>query len=73
LGVQAGFTVPRAVLPEGILPYGVSFYLDARNLTNQRYITDLQPLVNASFPDPNPSIYFPGIGRAIYAGMRVTF
>ncbi|MGH6834073.1 MAG: TonB-dependent receptor family protein [Methylocella sp.] len=73
LGVQAGFAVPHAVLPQGALPYAISFYLDARNLTNQHYISDLQPLVNASAPDPNPSIYFPGTGRAVYAGVRLTF
>jgi iron complex outermembrane receptor protein len=73
LVVQAGFSVPPGVLPAGDRPYAISFYLDARNLTDQRYIADLQPLVNASAPDPNPSIYFPGIGRAIYGGVKVTF
>jgi iron complex outermembrane receptor protein len=73
LGVQAGFTVPNTALPNGPLPYAISFYLDARNLTNQHYISDLQPLVNASFPVQNPSIYFPGNGRAIYGGVKITF
>lgn len=73
LGVQAGFTVPKAVLPNGLLPYAISFYLDARNLTNQHYVSDLETIVNARMPDPNPLIYFPGDGRAIYAGMTLTF
>jgi iron complex outermembrane recepter protein len=73
LGIQAGYNVPGALLPNGPLPYAISFYLDARNLTNVHYISDLQPLVNASFPDRNPSIYFPGNGRAIYGGVKVTF
>ena len=72
LGVQAGWTPPNGILPAGALPYNVSFYLDARNLTDQRFISDVQPLVNATFP-ANSTIYFPGTGRAIYGGMRVTF
>jgi len=72
LGVQAGFTVPNGLLPSAPLPYGVSFYLDARNLTDQRTISDVQAVVNASLP-ANQTIYFPGTGRAIYGGMKVTF
>lgn len=73
LSLQAGFSVPNTALPNGPFPYSVSFYLDARNLTNQHYISDLQTVVNASTPDSNPSLYFPGTGRAIYGGMKVTF
>lgn len=72
LGVQAGLTVPNGFLPNGPLPYAVSFYLDTRNLANQRTISDVQTVVNASFP-ANQTIYFPGTGRAIYGGMKVTF
>jgi iron complex outermembrane receptor protein len=72
LGVQAGFTVPSGMLPNAPSPYGVSFYLDARNLTDQRYISDVATVVNASRP-ANQEIYFPGTGRAVYGGMKVTF
>ncbi|QBR70463.1 TonB-dependent receptor [Beijerinckiaceae bacterium] len=62
LGLQAGIT----------LPAGVSLYLDARNLTNQHYISDVATVINASVP-ASQQIYFPGNGRAIYAGMRYKF
>jgi hypothetical protein len=64
--------MPRGVLPGGPSPYAVSFYLDARNLTKQRTISDLQPVINASVP-ANQIIYFPGTGRAVYGGMKVAF
>jgi iron complex outermembrane recepter protein len=54
------------------LPYANSFYLDARNRTNRHYVSDLETVVNASHP-ANQEIYFPGGGRAIYAGMKLTF
>jgi len=72
LGIQAGLTLPKAILPIGPLPYAVSFYLDARNLTSRHYVSDLETVVNASKP-ANQEIYFPGDGRAIYAGVKLTF
>lgn len=71
-GVQAGLTVPTGILPSGLLPYKVSFYLDARNLTNEHYIADVATVVNASQP-ANQQIYYPGTGRALYGGLKVTF
>jgi iron complex outermembrane recepter protein len=61
---------PLGSFRQAIVPMRFRF---TSTLTDQRYIADLQPLVNASAPDPNPSIYFPGIGRAIYGGVKVTF
>jgi iron complex outermembrane receptor protein len=54
------------------LPYAISFYLTARNLTNRHYVSDLETVVNARVP-ANQEICFPGDGRAVYAGMKLTF
>ncbi len=61
LGVQAGFTLPQ----------GISVYLDARNLTNQHYISDLGTITDARVA--NTEVFYPGNGRAIYGGVRYRF
>ncbi|WP_041367820.1 TonB-dependent receptor [Methylocella silvestris] len=62
LGLQAGMKLPQ----------GFSVYVDARNLTDQRYISDVAAVINASSP-ANQQIYYPGDGRAIFVGARLTF
>jgi iron complex outermembrane receptor protein len=61
LGAQAGVTLPQ----------GISLYLDARNLTNQRYISDLGTVSDARAA--NTEVFYPGNGRAIYGGLRYRF
>lgn len=55
------------------LPHGLSLYVDARNLTNQRYVSDLSTIVNATLPGANTAIFYPGNGRSVYGGVRLTF
>lgn len=55
LGVRAGFSAG---------PFSV--YLEGRNLTNEAYVANLQPELNAAGADQ--SVYFPGEGRSFYAG-----
>lgn len=62
-GIQAGYELPQ---------YGLSFYVDARNINSARYISDLTTIVDAR--DPNTkATYYPGNGRAVYAGMKYRF
>ena len=49
---------------------GVSLFVDARNLTDERYISDISVLATAS----STSIaYYPGNGRSIFGGFRASF
>lgn len=64
-GLQAGMK----------LPYGVSVYLEARNLSNRHYISDITTITDAAsgFGAAGPRAFYPGVGRTIYGGLRVEF
>jgi iron complex outermembrane receptor protein len=61
LGVQASYLVQR----------GVTFYVDARNLTDKRYVTDFSTVTDAR--TANTAVFYPGDGRSVFAGLRLTF
>jgi iron complex outermembrane receptor protein len=61
LGVEAGVTVGP----------GVSVFLDARNLTNKRYVSDLGTITDAS--KVSTAVFYPGEGRSLYLGTRIAF
>jgi iron complex outermembrane receptor protein len=70
LGLQAGMKMPG----------GLSFFLDARNLTDRHYISDVTTIASAYNPPPsngwpvgNPRAFYPGNGRAVYAGLKWEF
>jgi iron complex outermembrane receptor protein len=63
LGLEAGIT----------LAPGVSVFLDARNLTNKRYVSDLGTIQDARAAGANTAVFYPGEGRSIYLGTRVSF
>ncbi|SFK80299.1 TonB-dependent receptor family protein [Methylorubrum salsuginis] len=50
---------------------GVSLFVDARNLTDERYISDISVLALA--PNAASAIYYPGIGRSVFGGIRASF
>ena len=56
LGLEAGVTVAP----------GVSVFLDARNLTNKRYVSDLGTIQNARAAGANTAVFYPGDGRSVY-------
>jgi iron complex outermembrane receptor protein len=60
-GVQTGFDFGDGSL----------VYLDARNLTNKRYISDLGTITNAQ--QVSSAVFYPGDGLSIYAGARLAF
>jgi iron complex outermembrane receptor protein len=61
VGVQAGMK----------LPYGLSVYVDARNLTDRHYISDVTTIIDAR--GINPGAFYPGYGRSVFAGMKWAF
>jgi iron complex outermembrane recepter protein len=62
VGVQAGMDFRN----------GLSVFLDARNLTNKRYVSDVSTIANAQTAS-STAIFYPGEGRSIFAGMRYAF
>jgi iron complex outermembrane receptor protein len=63
LGLEAGVTVAP----------GVSVFLDARNLTNKRFASDVGTIQNARAAGANTAVFYPGDGRSVYLGTRVAF
>jgi iron complex outermembrane recepter protein len=61
LGLEAGLVVGP----------GVSVFLDARNLTNKRYVSDLVTITDARRVASN--VFYPGEGRSLYVGARAAF
>ena len=61
LGVQAGMDFEN----------GVSVFVDARNLTDKRYISDFGTVTRYSAS--GTQTFYPGDGRSVYAGTRVKF
>lgn len=60
-GVQASYEFER----------GVTIFLDARNLANKRYVSDFSTVADAR--TANTAVFYPGVGRAFYAGVKVKF
>ena len=50
---------------------GVLLYLDARNLTDRRYISDFGMVTDAR--TASTAVFYPGTGRSVYVGMRYAF
>ncbi len=49
---------------------GVSLFVDARNLADRRYVSDVSTVITATTAS---AIYAPGDGRNVYAGLRYAF
>lgn len=60
-GIQASYEFQR----------GVTLFLDARNLADKRYISDFSTVADAR--TANTSVFYPGVGRAFYAGVKFKF
>jgi iron complex outermembrane recepter protein len=61
LGTRAGYDFQNGSL----------LYLDARNVTDTRYISDLGTITNAR--TANSAVFYPGDGPSLYIGARITF
>ncbi len=53
------------------LPHGVSLYVDARNLSNRHYVSDVSTIIDAR--GANPRAFYPGAGRTVYGGVKIEF
>ncbi|SFD05790.1 iron complex outermembrane recepter protein [Cupriavidus sp. OV038] len=60
-GIQASYEFQR----------GVTLFLDARNLADKRYVSDFGTVANAR--TANTAVFYPGVGRALYAGVKYKF
>ena len=60
-GIQTGWTRPS----------GISVFIDARNLTNERYVSDFGAVTDARLVPT--AIFYPGEGRSVFAGIRYVF
>lgn len=63
VGLEAGFSPAPGVL----------LFLDARNLNGKRHVSDLSTIVDARAPNANLAVFYPGEGRSVYVGARVSF
>ena len=63
LGLQAGIDFAN----------GVSLFVDARNLTDERYVSDISTVTNAATVAGGPVAFFPGNGRSVFGGVRASF
>ncbi|WP_298952600.1 TonB-dependent receptor [uncultured Methylobacterium sp.] len=54
---------------------GVSLFVDARNLTDERYVSDVSVVTNAATAGGPAALaaFYPGNGRSVFAGMRASF
>ncbi|MFY9288707.1 MAG: TonB-dependent receptor [Alphaproteobacteria bacterium] len=62
LGLQTGMQITKELL----------FYVDARNLTGERYISDISTITDARVV-ASTAIFYPGEGRSVFAGIRYAF
>ncbi|QCI66378.1 TonB-dependent receptor family protein [Phreatobacter stygius] len=53
------------------LANGASLFLDLRNLTDKRYVSDFGPVVQ--YNAASTATFYPGTGRSIYGGVRYQF
>ncbi len=52
---------------------GVSVFVDARNLTDARYVSDISVVANAGAVAGGPVAFYPGNGRSVFGGVRASF
>ena len=68
LGLTGGFNINART----------SVYLDARNLTDKRYVGEFSAVTDARPAKPNTppvstSVFFPGEGRSVFVGLRLAY
>ncbi|MDO9125870.1 MAG: TonB-dependent receptor [Parvibaculum sp.] len=53
------------------ITHGVRLFLDARNLTDKRYVSTYSTITDAAVVATN--VFYPGEGRSVFAGLKVAF
>lgn len=52
---------------------GATLFVDARNLTDERYVPEFGAITDASAPGANTAVFYPGEARAIFVGVSMRF
>lgn len=50
-----------------------TLFVDARNLTDERYAAEFGAITDAQAPGVNTAVFFPGEGRSVFGGLRFAF
>ncbi len=50
---------------------GVRLFVDARNLTDEHYISTYSNITDATVAATN--VFYPGEGRSVFAGLKIAF
>ena len=50
-----------------------SWFLDARNLTDRKYVASTSVILDATRPGTNQSLFLPGDGRSVYVGAEIKY
>ncbi|MFC3078679.1 TonB-dependent receptor family protein [Phenylobacterium terrae] len=50
-------------------PDGLTVFLEARNLADERYVSNFNAVTDASRPGVSTAVFFPGEGRALFGGV----
>ncbi|MGQ0442201.1 MAG: TonB-dependent receptor family protein [Methylophilaceae bacterium] len=50
-----------------------SWFLDARNLNDKKYVASTSVILDATRPGTNQSLFLPGDGRSVYIGAEFTY
>ena len=59
--LNAGWTVSE----------GVSLFVDLRNLTDERYVSNFSAVTDARVA--STAVFFPGDGRSLFLGLRLAY
>jgi len=54
-------------------PDGISVFVEARNLADERYVSNFSAITDARLPSVSKAVFFPGEGRSVFGGVTWTF
>ena len=54
-------------------PDGVSVFVEARNLADERYVSNFSAVTDAQAPSVSKAVFFPGEGRSVFGGVTWAF
>lgn len=54
-------------------PSGVGLFVEARNLADERYISNFSAITDARLPGVSKAVFFPGEGRSVFGGVSWAF
>lgn len=54
-------------------PDGMSLFIEARNLADERYISNVSAVTDARAPGVSTAVFYPGEGRSVFGGVSWAF